>query len=372
MPPLNDEREEEESLRDTISNAFRSGKSDGADAPVEDAPVEDAPVEDAPVAKEEGAPAKSEGDAEPADKAIAPPARWTKEEKEEFAALDPNVQRILMGRNKGLEADYTRKMTEISQERQRYNGIEQTLAPRRAVWQREGMNDTQALESIMSYWDLAQRDPAQFIDVFAQERGIDLASYYSPTPEQIMQMISESSGEEDQGQAIHPAVRSQMEALSRQTNSLQGEVSNYRNYMADQQHQQVVARTEAARNELHSFSSASDENGQSLYPFFEEVRKDMSRLMQSGMAGDLKTAYDMATRVNPSTWSKLQESQEISRRRAEQAKREEEAVRARRAGSSVSTGSSPAAARIEPDDDGMSLRDLIKSQFSQARSAGRV
>jgi len=94
--------------------------------------------------------------------------------------------------------------------------------------------------------------------------------------------------------------------------------------------------------------------------------------MQSGMAGDLKTAYDMATRVNPSTWSKLQESQEISRRRAEQAKREEEAVRARRAGSSVSTGSSPAAARIEPDDDGMSLRDLIKSQFSQARSAGRV
>ena len=134
MPPLHDD-EQEESLRDTISAAFRadSDKSTGQEDTVSEpsaaedtessaggtdssASPSDAP-DDKDVAKAESPGVEAESDGPDKEKErdapLDPPARWTKKQKEWFATLDREFQSKLIDNDKNIQADYTRKMQEI-------------------------------------------------------------------------------------------------------------------------------------------------------------------------------------------------------------------------------------------------------------------
>lgn len=313
-----------------------------------------------------------------ANKPIEPPARWTKEQKEEFAALDPQIQKILLSRNKGLEGDYTRKMGEIAQERQRYHRMESVLAPRRETWARQGMDDAQFINSLFSYWDLAQRDAGAFIDQFARERGIDLAAMYAPSPEQLAQYFGgqQYNGDPDAQQpAVHPAVLAQLQSLAQQQQQLQSVIAGQQQTLAQRQQAESTAMVNAAKSEMQQFAEAKNEHGEPLYPFFEDVRKDMAKLMQSGFADTLQDAYDRAVRIRPDVYKQIEESREITRRREDESRRQEEAAKARRAGASVSSSLSSTPSRAagnDDDDDGLSIRELIEKQFKAANVGARI
>ena len=59
--------------------------------------------------------------------------------------------------------------------------------------------------------------------------------------------------------------------------------------------------------ELQQFQSATDADGNPLYPHYEEVKLDMAQLLDAQRAPDLKTAYTKAIRMNDELWQAEQE-----------------------------------------------------------------
>lgn len=380
MPP--EAAEAEESLRDTIAAAMtNSGSSDGdsgtvdVSASAESSAPKDAAqknVSPAPAAAKEAAPAGGEATKKDAATAAAaptrydPPARWTKEEKEGFSALDPAVQKLLLGRNKSLEGNYTRKMMEVAQERERFAGLESILAPRRNDWTSRGVSDAQALNYVFSQWDLAQRDPRGFIQRFAQEKGLDLASMFAPQHRAAQPSNGDPGAQgQPQGQPqVHPAFAHRLQTIEQQL----GGIATHLNGRAAQESQHTAA---AARSEIDTFKNAVDSStGEPLYPFFDDVIADMASLMKNGIAGTLEEAYTKACRLNDSVATRLRESEEVKRKRQDEERRAAEAERSRRAGSSLSPSASGGAHRpaASDDDNDDSIRGLLLKGFSNARN----
>ena len=83
--------------------------------------------------------------------------------------------------------------------------------------------------------------------------------------------------------------------------------------------------------QVEEFASATDENGQLLHPYFENVKHDMYAVLQSGRADDLETAYEAALWMNPETrvLQEREQTSQIEQKRQEQAK--ERAKKARKA-----------------------------------------
>lgn len=321
-------------------------------------------------------PAKAATDAE--EKAIEPPARWTKEEKEEFAGLDPKIQKILLNRNKGLEATFTRQMQEISQERQRYQGIDQVLAPHRQSWAGTGWSDAQALGTIMGYWQHAQQDPLGFVQRFAEERGIDLASHFAPSTDEILAYLNQQQGGgyDEQGNplpsiqapAIHPDVKRELETLKQTNQRLMQAVQQQQGYWSQAQQSQTKAAYDAASQDIEAFRNATDETGKPKHEFFDDLRQDMAKLMKAGITDTLEDAYDRAMYMRPDIRAKLQESQELARRLESERRAKEEAERARRAASSVSGSSMAAPDTPDDEDNDDSVRGILAREWRRQRS----
>lgn len=318
-------------------------------------------------AKPAAAPAaadKTAADPAAAPKPLDPPARWTKTQKEWFTGLSPEFQKQLLDNDKHIQADYTKKTTELAQERMRYSDIEKVLAPRREGFARQGLSDGAALNMIMSYWDLAQKNPAGFIQQFAQERGMDLASMYARAPAQNNgQPVRLPDGTE-----LHPAVVEQFQYLQNRLEKAERALSSHGNVLQSREAATQAEQVSSAAAELKAFESATDTNGQPLYPFLQDVRGDMARLWTAGLVNDLKSAYDMAVRVRPDVFSKVQESRDIARAREDEARRAAEADRAKRAGVSVTPSSVGSMDTPRPTRE-LSLRDEIRAAFD-AQSAG--
>lgn len=386
-------------LRDDILEAFKTSSTERSDtsndspattsndrAPSVDKSTTERAVPEAkretkPETKPEAKPAEAKPSAEApaAEKPIDPPARWTKEEKEEFASLDPRIQKILLGRNKGLEADYTRKAQEVAQERQRLGQLETILAPRREEWKRHGLDDTRALDMVLGYWDFANRDPVGFIQNFAQQRNLDLSRYYAPNVNPgdlsaLQHNAGDPNGAGTDGQggaALHPAVLQVLEQMATEQMQLKEQLGSQGQYLQQYQQQQYQSTYNSAASEYTKFVGESDEHGQPLRPFFEDVRQDMAKLMQSGLSDNLQDAYDRAVWSRPDLRAKISENERLSWRRQEESRRREEAEKAKRAGASV-TASSVSYTPPPSSDGSTSLRDEIRNALDATRQRARV
>ena len=389
--------DEELSLREEIVNAFKESETTEAEsgAPSGDTGLADneQPTQPEPVAADASDEGKRDGptvakDGAGADKkekestdGIKPPDRFTAEQKEEFATLDPAVQRILSTRNRELESSYTKRMMEIAQERQRFSGIEEALAPHRQSWAGTGWDDATALQNIMGYWQHASQDPMGFIARFAQERGIDLASQFAPSADEIMQYLnSQQQFDEDgnpvpMGQApgIHPDIQRRLETYEQriaQTDQRYAQMQQYVNHMISQQ--QTAAQS-AAQQELSSFINETDESGNLKHEHYEELKPSMIQLMEAGMASSLTEAYDKALWASPQTRNKVLETQQVMQRRESERRAQEEAQRAREASMSVTSSGVPGTPQPEREDDG-SIRSILNAEFRRAsqRASGMI
>lgn len=341
MPP-----EDEDNIEQDIRNAMSGGEPAPAvqDAPVvEAAPV--APAVEKPEGSEDGRvrgpdgkfvakteetaqdvtdqPLKAEPE-QPSNAAIRVPSSWSPEAKAQFATLSPAVQAAIAKRETEIEHGLRKKDGDIK----RYEPLEQMLAPRRDRWAVQGMDDVQAIKTLLAAQDLLDRDPVQGITLLAKSYGVDLNT-------------AQPAG---QPQA-QPQGNSQDQALLQRIAHL------------EQSFQQ--AQTAPLLSQVDAFKA----DPANLY--FENVRDDMAVLLNSGKvegatdAERLKNAYEAACwmRSDIRPFLQIPQVQVVDPGKAERAK-----------AAGVSVTGTAAGGTIPPASTGDSLEDDIRAAMAAQRA----
>ena len=113
----------------------------------------------------------SEAVADPAVKlAIRAPASWSPAAKATFDKLPPEVQQAVAKREQEIDHGLRRKSEEVK----RYEPLEQLIAPRRALWAAQGMDEASAIKTLLAAQDLLEKDPRQGLEFLAKSYGVSL------------------------------------------------------------------------------------------------------------------------------------------------------------------------------------------------------
>ena len=260
----------------------------------------------------------SEAVADPAVKlAIRAPASWSPAAKATFDKLPPEVQQAVAKREQEIDHGLRRKSEEVK----RYEPLEHVLAPRRAQWAAQGLDDVQAVKTLLAAQDLLEKNPIQGIEFLARSYGVNLNT-------------AQPQGQPYQAQPArdsHPEIA----ALKQQLQVLQSQVQTA-------QTAPIVSQIDAFQNDPANL-------------YFENVRDDMAVLLHNGKASDLKEAYEMACWMRPDIRPFLQTTQ------APAAPVQDKAAQARRA--AVSVTGSPGQTRV-PKSNG-SIEDDIRAAFEE-------
>ena len=215
---------------------------------------------------------------------IKPPQSWTKEAKEQFASLDPLVQKELVKR----ETDYSKG---IQRHAEGAKWAEETR-PIFEQWQpylnQLGTTPHQAFKAlIQAEYTLRHGSPQhkqQALAKMAQDYGIPLAQ------------PSETQPADTSAQPIYDEL-----------NNLRQQVLQQQQYQQQEQ-QRIQQDQEAQMQEMITEFSSNE-----AYPHFEQVRESMAQLLQGGVAESLEDAYNKAAWSNPEIRSSLIQSEEAKR-----------------------------------------------------------
>jgi hypothetical protein len=261
---------------------------------------------------------------------IRPPASWSATAKADFASLAPHIQQEVLKREGEIEGG----KAQWDQKAARFNRLDAVLGPRQERFQLQGIDEVQAVQSLLAAQDYLDRDAPAALQYLAKQYGVDL-SRLAPNAQQQPQ------------QAQLPPVVQQMAqkiATLEQTLSQQQSVA----------HQQAASETQS---QIDAFAA----DPANLY--FANVRGQMAVLSQAEPTLGLKDLYDRAVWANPEIRPLLlrDQQQKATAELEQQTKARAEA--ARRAGGSItgspSPGSGPAGAGPAS-----SLRGELERQFS--------
>lgn len=250
------------------------------------------------------------------------PSSWKKEYEEQWNTLDPKLADYINQR----EREYATGVSTYKSEAERSRNLQQAIEPFIPELQRHNIAPEQWITNLgRAHQTLAMGDPVAKSQMFAQlarDYGIDLVQLVTNPPQQNYQ-------------PPQPAFSPQM---------VRSEVM------------QVIEGIQV-ESEINKFRADTVN-----YPHFETVRETMAGLLQSGLAQDLKSAYDKSIRMNDELWQSQQETQR-SQQEAERQRQQVEAVQKAR-GKVISVKSvtpSGQAGNAEPKGRRDALRDALSS-----------
>lgn len=342
-------------LRATLTDAFKTSAEPEPDAPTEVAPVTpETPAQATERARDEqgrfaakAAEVAAEAAAAPAQtapvevapvvaeapKVPAPPNSWSAQAKASWHTLPTEIQAEIAKREQDI-AKFTGKTDE---ERAFGRDMQKIVQPYLPVIKAQGATPAQAVESLLNtayvlHTGTPQAKQAALMQV-AREYGIPL------------------EGNQQSADAYTQQLEQRLAQLEQRLTG------------ADQE--QEFALQQEVANDLAAFA-ADPRNSH-----FEAVKGHMAALLSSGEAKDLQDAYDRAVWASPDTRATLlaqQRAEEEAKRRADEAKRLEDARR-----KAVSVVGSPglATAAARPNGD-LSLRDELQANLRAARNATAV
>ena len=295
---------------------------------------------------------------------LDPPARWTKEEREEFYSLPQKAQEVLLKRNRSAEAEITRKFQEVAARGKLYDEIDEVLAPHKEVIEVNGHTPASYLKNVLTVGKFANERPEEFIKWFVTERRINPAEIFGQAAQPRAPQPYQQAPAYQQGQQIDPVTG----RIINHVGALQKQLEHVAGYIERSQHEQR-ARTDAEINrEIEAFENATDEHGNSRHPFFNDVEKDMIALIQSKQVSTLEDAYERAVWMNPTTRQKQIENTEQKTRQQALREAQEKAKASTKAASSLrSTGGRAAVPAA-----GGNLRDIVARSLDATASAGAV
>ena len=232
---------------------------------------------------------------EPEPDALAAPKTWPAEHREAFEQLPEEQQNFMLHREQERDAAFTRKTTELAEQRREVEGLQGVLAPYRQQMQANGISEAEYVSRLMSYDNALRQNPQAALSHLAQHYGVNL-----------------SSGDSGVDRFEETPSDPQIQQLQQQLTQTQAHVQSMQQSQLDAQQQQLV-------DQVESFATRKDAKGNLKHPHFEKVRERMGRLVNAGETTDLSLAYNMALRLDDDLYKET-----LSNERRDVAKKEED------------------------------------------------
>ena len=276
---------------------------------------------------------------------------------EEPTRIPPSLSAAVKAQWKDLPAEVRKDFTKLEESVQtakaewgrkgeRLNRFDELIGPRREKWQLSGLDEFSGIQTLLAAQDVLERNPVEGISWLARSYGVNLQQIAGQTTQ------PQPGAEGQPAPTAQPDFQAALTPYLTQVQTLQ------------QQLQAITQGNEAAkladaRAEVDAFKSKPE----NLY--FENVKEDVSRRLESGAATTLAEAYEQAIWASAEIRPLLIKAQTAAPapKTAEAAQREK-AANARQAAGSVTGAPSPGAVAQRAGSTG-SLRDDLKASFQE-------
>jgi hypothetical protein len=267
------------------------------------------------------------------------PKGYSKTVETAWKDLPPAIKQELQKRDQ----DYHRELTKHDEERATGRQFKDVVNPYMAQIRAEGGDPIQAVQNFFNIAHILRhgtpQQKAQILFDTARQFNVDI----------------------NQAQQTQPRIDPVVGQLQQTVQQLQQKLQN--------QEQAVKQQTQSKLVELVNTFASDTAN----YPHFSSVEQEMMALLQGGMFKDdepaerLKKVYDYAVHANPQTRSTLIQTATQQSLEQRVADKKAKAEAARKAGSSIK--GKPGMAAPHNQNPGGSLRDQLRSNWSEAREA---
>jgi len=249
-----------EAETDTESVEAEAAQGDSeAELVAETVDGEDTPIEENEVAVEAE---EDTQDAEPA-RVFQAPEHWSSEHKEQFAALDPSSQELVLARDADFQTGYQERVQGITD-------IQSALEPWKQTIAELGLSEADAIRTLFATYNTLRTDPLSGIQNLAQNFG-------------VLDQLNVPETDDDYTDPGVKALQSQIAGLQQQLQ----EVGNY---------QQQAVRSEGQRM-IDNFKSEKTADGKEAHPYFEDALPLITSLVSQGKS--LEEAYSEAVWTVP-------------------------------------------------------------------------
>ncbi len=206
----------------------------------------------------------------PAPVAQEAPQHWPSEKREMFSKLPPEAQTFILERHKEMESDYTRKTTELAEQRKPVEEFSKLFEPYKQQLELAGRTPAQVTQQLLAAQRMLETNPVEGLKWLAQSYKVDLSTLI---PKQ-------------EDEYTDPTVL----ALKQELNQLKSQL---------QQREQAVQSQNAAEVQrvITEFQSAKHADGTPKYPAFEQLKPLMGPLVAQGKT--LEEAYELTSYTLP-------------------------------------------------------------------------
>lgn len=258
------------------------------------------------------------------------PSSWKKDYEEHWTKLDPTLQDYIAQR----ESDYARGVSQYKQNFEAVQPVYEALQPFMPLLQEHNIQPNQWIANLgNAHKTLALGSTEEKLQAFAR-----LATEYGVPLNALT------------GQGYDP----QQSLLMQELNQVKSQINEFKT-LREQQEQMTL------QQEIENFQKDA--------PYFEDVRETMAQLLQSGLASDLKSAYEKAIRFNDEVWQKQQAEAQQANAQAQAQQSQQKVVEAK--AKAVSPKSISPTANMNNGNSKKDLRELLSESFD-AVTASRV
>jgi hypothetical protein len=279
-----------------------------------------------------------ESEAEPAPDALAAPSTWPAEHREAFSELPEEQQNFMLQREKERDVAFTRKTTELAEQRREVEGVAGVLAPYKEQMRAHGISEAEYISRLMSYDNALRQNPQAAIGQLAQHYGINLSN--------------DSGADWEDETPSDP----QFQQLQQQLNQQSAELKSFKQGQINREQQHLVGQVEG-------FATEQDSKGNLKHPHFEAVRERMGRLVKAEETTDLQVAYEMAVRMDDKLYKKSIEAERKAVATQEDSRRKAAVDKAKKASPGRTSGSPPSGSVKDSD-----LDSILRSTIGEVRA----
>jgi hypothetical protein len=218
------------------------------------------------------------------------PNTWTPALKAKFPTLEPDIQQEIMKREK----EFARALSTHDQDRLFGKSLRDVVSPYMPIINAEGSTPEQAIQSLLnSAYLLRTASP--------QEKGKLIANLAKQYGAELPTALAQPEAVE----GVHPIVA-----------QLQSEINQLRGVMTSREQQERMHQQQENLRQVEAFLVDPQ------YPYANDVAEQIAGLIRSGMATNLKDAYNQAIYLQPDVRQKVFAAQqaEAQRKQIEEAK----------------------------------------------------
>lgn len=320
-----------------------------AKAPTDPA-IKPAPGAPAPKSPDPAAP---QGEA-PAGPPILLPHGWAKEHNEVWSTLPRKTQEVIEKREKERTSALFQERSKYQAALKNFDALNQVLQPR-APQLAVGGGAPAVIGRLFALSDAAERDPTGFVQWFAKERGIDLASLAAGSSQQA---------------PVDPTVKALQDQLARQGRVISELGNTFRGTAEARESESQNAMLQT----IDRWSLEKEADGSLKRPYFERLETEVLTILPlitkemptASPTERLEAAYDRAVYLHPETREAVTKMAQAKRDAEENTKRVKATEAAKLAGVSIGGSTAPNAGRVPPKTVGAALRQAVAEAKGRA------